>query len=167
VLIIMGGLPAAGKTTIARSVARARRAVHLRVDTIEQAIVDSGALRHPVGPVGYVIAYAQAEEQLRLGLTVIADTVNPLAVTRDEWRAVAARAGVPYVEVEVVCSDPAEHERRATDRDVSGQRRPTWAEITRHEYEPRTDERLVLDTAAESVESCVAALLLLVPASLG
>jgi predicted kinase len=167
-LVIMGGLPATGKTTIGRAVARARGAVHLRVDTIEEAIVASGALTHPVGPVGYAVAYAVAEENLRLGLTVVADTVNPLPVTRDAWRDVAARIGVPYVDVEVICSDPAEHERRAGSRDVADQRKPAWAEITRHEYEPRTDERLVLDTARTGVESCVAMVLFhLVPASRG
>ncbi|MEU8986826.1 hypothetical protein AB0C98_10180 [Streptomyces sp. NPDC048558] len=46
--------------------------VHLRVDTIEQAIVRSGLAQHPLGPVGYVVGYAQAEECLHQRLTVIA-----------------------------------------------------------------------------------------------
>jgi predicted kinase len=166
-LVILGGRPASGKTTIARSVARALHAAYVRVDTIEEAIVSSSTLVHPVGPVGYVIAYTMAAENLQLGGVVVADTVNPLAVTRDAWRAVAGEAGAPYLDVEVVCSDPVEHERRATFRSVSGQRKPTWAEITSLEYEPRTDDRLVVDTARSSVGECVAMVLSrVVPASL-
>ncbi len=32
--------------------------IHLRVDTIEQAVVRSGPARHAVGPVAYVVGYA-------------------------------------------------------------------------------------------------------------
>lgn len=40
-LIVIGGLPATGKTTLARLLASRTGAVHLRVDTIEQAVVRS------------------------------------------------------------------------------------------------------------------------------
>ena len=41
-LIILGGLPGTGKTTIARELARQLGAVHVRIDSIEEAILDSG-----------------------------------------------------------------------------------------------------------------------------
>jgi predicted kinase len=49
VLIITSGLPATGKTTIARELAREIGAVHLRIDTIEQAVVRAGAGNRPLG----------------------------------------------------------------------------------------------------------------------
>lgn len=85
--------PCTGKTTLARLLAARIGAVHLRVDTIEQAIVRSGVAGRPVGPVGYAVGYALAEEHLRQRLTVIAESVNPLSVTRDAWRDTAVRAG--------------------------------------------------------------------------
>ncbi|MDR6974194.1 putative kinase [Streptomyces sp. 3330] len=78
------------------------------------ALVRSGLARHPLGPVGYAVGYALAEDHLRQGLTVVAASVNPLPVTRDSWRDAGATAGVGVVEVEVICSDPAEHRHRVT-----------------------------------------------------
>lgn len=154
----MSGLPATGKTTIARALAGAISAVHLRVDLIEQAVVVAGAGSHPLGPVGYAIAYRLAEDLLQQGLTVVADSVNPLFATRQAWRDVADAAAVDHLDVEVVCSDPVEHERRAANRvsEVPGLVLPTWPEILSREYEPWDRHRLVLDTAPRGVAGCVA-----------
>jgi predicted kinase len=89
-LIILSGLSATGKTTIARELARQLGAVHVRIDSIEQAIHDSRAdASAPVGDAGYRVGYAVAADNLSVGRTVIADTVNPLPVTRDAWVEVA------------------------------------------------------------------------------
>jgi predicted kinase len=66
VLIIFGGLPGTGKSSIARELAGRLRAVHLRIDTIEQAIRSSGVLTGDLGPAGYVAAYRLAVDNLRL-----------------------------------------------------------------------------------------------------
>ncbi|MDT7840402.1 AAA family ATPase [Streptomyces justiciae] len=165
-LIVVGGLPASGKTTLSRLLAARIGAVHLRIDTIEQAVVRSGLAAHPVGPVGYVVGYALAEEHLRQGLTVVAESVNPLAVTRDAWRDAALRAGTEVVEVEVRCSDRAEHRRRAATRpvDVPGLPLPGWEEIVGREYEPWERARVVVDTAGQAPEESLDVLLAAVAA---
>ena len=148
-LVVFGGLPGTGKTTVARLVAVRLRAAYLRIDAIEQAMRAAGVLaaEREVGPAGYMAATALAEANLRLGLTVVADCVNPLAETRAAWR--AAGAPGPLLEVEVVCSDPAEHRRRVEGRaaDLPGLVPPTWAQVLRREYHPWTGPRLALDTA--------------------
>ena len=156
----MSGLPATGKTTIARKPAREIGAVHLRIDTIEHAVVRAGVGNHPLGTVGYEIAYALAEDYLSQGLSVIVDSVNPLTLTRQAWRDAAVAAAVDDLDVEVVCSDPAEHERRATTRagDRSDLPLPTWSEIAQREYQPWDRHRLVIDTAQGSIAECVAQL---------
>ncbi len=151
-LIVIGGLPGVGKTTLARLLAARMGAVYLRVDTIEQAVVRSGLTRHPVGPVGYVVGYALARDQLQQGLTVIADSVNPLDVTRDSWLSVARDLGVPAVEVEVVCSNPVEHRERVVHRavDIPDLPLPRWQDVLDHDYQPWNRDHIVVDTAGES-----------------
>src|SRR5512133_3554523 len=122
VLVVVGGLPATGKSTIAEHLAQLVRAPYLRVDRIEQAIVAYSSIEHPIGAAGYAVAFALASEQLTLGLDVIVECVNPIALTRDSWAATAAHADAAIVEVEVICSDPVEHQRRVRTRlsDVDG-----------------------------------------------
>ena len=152
-LIVLGGLPATGKSTIASAVALRTGAVYLRVDRIEQAVVEWTSLDHPVGPVGYAIAHELAREQLILGLDVIVECVNPAAATRDPWLDTAAGAGASIVEIELRCSDRLEHERRVATRasDVPGLAKPTWSQIRGRDYEPWSRPRLEIDTATTSV----------------
>ena len=156
-LLIFGGLPAVGKTAIATGLAREISAVHLRIDSIEQALRNSNV--EVSGPEGYVVAYAIAEDNLRLGRTVIADSVNPIEIARAAWREVAQRAGKRCIEIEMVCSDEAEHRRRVDTRiaDIIGHQLPTWREVCSREYEP-WEADVVIDTASQHIEASVAGL---------
>ena len=56
----------------------------MRIDTIEQAIRKADEDNYEMGPAGYFVAYSLARENLQLGATVIADSVNPLALRVSE-----------------------------------------------------------------------------------
>lgn len=154
-LVVLAGLPGSGKSTIARETARIAGAVWVRIDSIEQAIRDSGM--GPVIDAGYRVGFAIAEDNLRLGRDVIADSVNPLMLTRDAWRSAGERAGAKVLEVEVICSDHVEHRRRIEQRqsEIPGLRPPDWNEVQNRDYHPWNRERLVLDTV--SVDICTSA----------
>ena len=156
-LIIFAGLPGVGKTAIARELAYKLGAAYLRIDSIEQALRDSGAVIGPMNDSGYQIAYALAGDNLRLGRTVVADSVNPLRITREAWREVAREAGVESVEIEITCSDSDEHRRRVESRASAIQRLkvPTWTDVMAREYEPWDREHIVIDTNHLSVEKSV------------
>lgn len=154
----MAGLPATGKTAVARVLAGQLHAAHVRIDTIETAIDRAeGQFRETNGwqlPPGYLVGYEVAADQLRNGLSVVADSVNPLGVSRDAWRDAGLGAGARVVEVEIICSDVSMHRRRAQQRvpDIAGLINPTWEQITRRRYEPWQRDRIVVDTAILSVD---------------
>lgn len=147
-LIVLGGLPGVGKTAIARDIVVRSPSAYLRIDAIEQALRKIRGFQD-VGSAGYVLAYELASSNLELGMTVVADCVNPLSVTREAWRAVAARTSSALLEVEVVCSDLAEHRRRVEARkaDIPAFTTPTWEEVLHHKYEAWTTPRWVIDSA--------------------
>ena len=157
-LVVLSGLPGVGKTTIARELATAMDAVYVRIDSIEQALRNAG---WKVKREGYSVAHAVSEDNLQLGRHVVADCVNPWPLTRSEWLAVANRAGVRAVNVEVVCSDIDEHRRRVESRspDITGHSLPTWSEVVERDYRPWEGERLIIDTARCDVRQNVQSIL--------
>jgi predicted kinase len=164
-LIVLGGLPGVGKTTIARELARRLHAVHVRIDSIEEAVRRSGVTARSLDDAGYRVGYAVAEDNLRLGHIVIADSVNPIPITRDAWLEVARRVPATAVEVEVECSDTAEHRRRVERRlaETAGSSGPSWQDVVSRDYRVWDRERIVIDTARDSIEQSVAALVSALP----
>jgi predicted kinase len=158
-LYIFSGLPGSGKTTLSQSLAAHLGAAHLRIDTIEQALRDLYSV--DVQGEGYRLAYRIAADILRSGVSVVADSCNPIELTRREWEQVALDAGVRYVNIEVVCSDLHEHRQRVETRTstVPGLRLPTWREVEKREYHEWTVKRIVLDTSRRREAECVEALL--------
>jgi len=147
VLIVLSGLPGSGKSTIAVGLARRLGAPLLAVDRIESALLRAGVpMSFETGVAAYEVAGALAAVQVGLGLDVVVDAVNSLEIARDTWR----RTDAPRCVIEVACSDADEHRRRlaARVRDLDGFPEPTWAyvEQRRREWEPWTEERLVLDS---------------------
>ncbi|MFN8547127.1 MAG: AAA family ATPase [Candidatus Eisenbacteria bacterium] len=155
ILYILSGLPGSGKTTIAQLLARQLGAAHLRIDTIEQALRDLCAI--DVVAEGYRLAYRVAGDILRSGTSVVADSCNPITLTRREWERVAEEVGAHYVNIEIVCSDLQEHRDRVETRvpTIPGLVLPTWREVESREYHRWSVERIVVDTARRSVEECI------------
>ncbi|MDS7870165.1 MULTISPECIES: AAA family ATPase [Klebsiella] len=157
-LLIFGGLPGTGKSTIARLLAARLGAVWLRIDSIEQALIRAKTVTlHDIGPAGYLVAYAIAADNLRLGNVVIADSVNPIAITRQAWRAVATGNAVPFLEIELTCPDQTQHRYRVENRaaDIRGHILPDWQKVITREYEPWRTASLTLDTSVLTAEEAV------------
>lgn len=152
-LYIFSGLPGSGKTTLSRRLATELTATHLRIDTIEQALRDLCDVE--VEGEGYRLAYRVAADNLKLGLSVVADSCNPIELTRREWESVAEAQGAKFINIEVICSDEQEHRRRVEFRDSSIPNLilPTWEEVETREYHPWATPRIMIDTASVSSET--------------
>jgi predicted kinase len=149
-LIEFGGLPGTGKSTLARQLAAHTGAILLRIDEIEAAMRRNGLTPQQTGITAYSVAHDVAASHLQRGLTVIADAVNPVIEARNGWRDLANACSARHVVIETECPDHAEHQRRINSRtsDLPGWTYPTWDQVRQqaNEYQPRTDERLILDT---------------------
>jgi len=157
-LTVVGGLPAVGKTTVCREVLslraqarpQSRPPTWLRIDSIEQALRDSGEMLPgmPAG-AGYYAAAAVARDVLASGGDVLVECVNPLPLTRRLWEETASAVDARFLTVELICSDVAEHRRRAQQRvsDIEGLELPDWQAVERRDYAPWPEADLRLDTA--------------------
>ena len=153
-LYIFSGLPGTGKSPLAKLVAQHYKALYLRIDTIEQGLRDLCSLE--IQGEGYRLSYRIASDNLRLGLNVVADSCNPIEMTRREWEEVAREAEADFRNIEVICSDAAEHRirietRRPEPPELLGPKLPTWDEVENREYHPWNVDRIIVDTAGRSV----------------
>lgn len=161
-LILISGLPATGKTTLAAALARRVEAVHLSVDGIEDALLRSGL--EPgwaTGVAAYQAVGAAAQQNLPLGHTVVVDAVNDSEAARQVWRDAAARAGADIRFVLLTPPETAEHQRRlgARERGLQQIPEPSWSqvELRAEEYQAWQDDPLEV-SADEPVEQLVRSL---------
>ena len=162
-LIVVAGLPGAGKSTLAVDLAGALNCAVLGVDQVEAAMWRAGV--SPSGPThhaAYLVVGALAAEQLALGHDVIVDAVNGPEEARAQWRNLAREvdAGLRFIVVE--CGDDRVYRDRLEHRSrkIEGFPEPTWEGVLRRraQFPPWTDERLTIDSVNPRAENLQAAL---------
>lgn len=150
---------------LAEGLSGATGAVFLRVDTIEQGLRDLAGIQ--VEGEGYRLAYRIAADNLRLGHHVVADSCNPIELTRNEWNSVAEQANAAVCNIEVICSDPNEHRSRVESRSssIANLKLPSWSDILQREYHAWSDAEVIrLDTAGKEKRASLDELMALVAA---
>lgn len=156
-LVVLAGLPASGKSTIARELAARTGAIWLRVDSMDRAIWASSTAPEDLRDWTYRAAQAVAADNLALGHDVIADCVNDWKAAREGWKACATSSGADAVWLEIICSDAVEHRRRVETRnsDLPSLKLPTWETIAAQAFHTWDHDRVTIDTAGRSIEHCV------------
>jgi predicted kinase len=150
-LIVMAGLPGAGKSTLAGDLAMALGCAVLGVDQVEAAMWRAGLSRSgPTHHAAYLAVGALAAEQLTLGRQVIVDAVNGPELARAQWRQLADRTNADLRFIVVECSDDAVYRERVEHRyrKIEGLPEPTWEGIVqrRASFPPWVDEHLTVDS---------------------
>ena len=155
ILFIFSGLPAVGKSTLAKRIAQKYQAAYFRIDTIEQGLRDLCKIN--VQGEGYRLAYRIVADNLILGNNVVTDSCNPITLTRKEWEEIATQNGCKYINIEIVCSNLTEHKKRVETRvsEIENLKLPKWKDIENREYHLWGKERIIIDTANKTIENCI------------
>jgi len=159
ILYIFSGLPGAGKTAIAKEIAKSIKAAYFRLDTVEHGLKEVCAVK--AQGEGYRLTYRIVADNLKLGNDVIVDCCNPWELTRNEWEKIAADCDGYYINIEIVCSDRNEHRNRVEKResDMDGFLQPSWEEIQLRDYHEWKKKRIIIETANKGVSECATELL--------
>ncbi|MFH0784584.1 MAG: AAA family ATPase [Pseudomonadota bacterium] len=151
-LYIFSGLPGVGKTTLAKRLARDLNSTFLRIDTVEQALRDLCSFK--VEGEGYRLSYRVAKDNLLNGNDVVADSCNPIQITREEWQEVAKSADANFINIEIICTDSNIHKQRVESRtsEIPNLTLPCWQEILDREYHIWKVDRVVIDTGNKTID---------------
>ena len=101
-----------------------------------------------------------AMDNLINGQSVVGDSVNPIELTRKDWRDVAECAGCAFIELEVVCTDKDERRVRLLGREAGNLGRVE--RLMNREFEAWTSAIPTIDTAGVELETSLAEVLALV-----
>ena len=162
--IVFTGLPGTGKSSIAEAVARELGIPVFAKDWLEATLIrcelkpaEDGP---PLGSAGYQLLTTLAERQLRLGQSVILDSVASTLSIRAEWRTLAQTYHAEWHVIECICSDEAAQRERmkVRRRHIPGWHELDWSEVERVRayYAPWDEKRLILD-AGNLLEENIAA----------
>jgi predicted kinase len=125
-LILVGGTPASGKTTLARRIARTFRLPLLSRDEIKEALYDTLGAPDPVasralGPASFAVLYAVLTRLLDAGVGAVVESNLYRGRSEAELRELAGRARTVLVHCETTAS---EIRRRYLERAGSDVRHP-------------------------------------------
>jgi hypothetical protein len=126
VLIVFGGVPGSGKSTVSERVGAALDIPVFALDWLFGALTPFGMLhRQDLMAVGEELLTTLAYRQLAAGRSAILDTTSEEPAVRARWASLASAAGAAFVPVVCACPDEAIHRERV-ERRVRGI--PGWAD---------------------------------------
>ena len=171
------GVPGTGKTTLAEAITKEHHAALLNWDWMMSAVRVFPEVWETLAndadqrrDVGYTLMSRMLEYRLRLGQSSVLDCVaRPRAVR--QWNELCDRYNTPFIGVECVLPDEAEHRGRIEGRDraIPGWDELEWAFVanSRAIYEPLKEPKLTINATnlvdnnlallrAHITETCIA-----------
>ena len=163
VLVLVGGLPGTGKSTLADELASHLHAPVFAKDRIEASLWRDGVhAEQGSWTIAEHLLTTLSGEQLRRGQSAILDTVGGSLDSRTTWRATAHEFGAAFRLLECVCSDVATHRSRIEGRvrGIPGWYELTWADVerSRSRHDAWPEDHLVLDAVAPFADNLALAL---------
>jgi predicted kinase len=152
-LIVFSGLPGTGKSTLAEALARDLSVPVFAKDWLEGTLVRNDLKptdeARPLGFAAYELVTVLADRQLRLGQSVILDSVAATTSIRRTWQRLAMQYSATWRVIECVCSDESLQRSRLKTRrrHIPGWHELEWLDVERVKgyYAEWREKRLVLD----------------------
>ena len=146
-VIIIGGLPGTGKTSLATGLSQALGIPVHSKDLLEAAVVRRGLARaDSLNGVGYELLAVLANRALDQGQSCILDCIASSERVTDFWKSLVENS-IRYIEC--ICSDSSVHQTRIDNRErgIPGWYELSWTDVTNIQstYTPWSEDRLVLD----------------------
>jgi len=147
-IILVGGIPGTGKTTVAKEISTYLKIPFFNKDLLESALIEKGVCSiKELNGVGYALMERIALSELAFGRSVILDCVASSKRVNEHWSSFKTK-DIRYIEC--VCSDQALHKARleTRKRNIPGWYELTWNDIENitKSYEPCFAARLNLDS---------------------
>jgi predicted kinase len=153
-LILITGLPGAGKTTFALALAKATGAVHLNTDRVRAALGMRGQYDDGSKEKVYLHLLQLLEQELREGNNAIVDATLFRPIVRQPFLDLAARLGVPVRWIEVRAAEEVIEKRLETKRPFSEADFKVYLQL-KELYEPLGFPHLVLRSDAKPLGELV------------
>ena len=159
-LIVTGGLPGSGKTTISKGIARKFAIPLFSMDRVEANFSISNLPKESIRCAAYKVVAALAEDTIRLGgCSVVIDAVNPIDKNRVDWKQLSVKLNCRFVFIEVACSDLVELHRRIETRNTDcPEAQVCWERlmVQKKKYGVRENPDLFIDTTCDTYEESIA-----------
>jgi predicted kinase len=147
-LVVVCGLPGAGKTTVAEAVTDRLDATVLRTDVVRKELFSDPEYTSEESKRAYDAVFDRASATLADDTSVVLDGTFRRAARRDRARSVAAAADVPFDFLRVTCDESTAKARiRSREGDASDADVAVY-ELFREEFEP-IDDPLVVDNSGD------------------
>ena len=99
-----------------------------------------------------------------MGINVVADSCNPINLTRREWEEIARNSHSEFTNIEIICSDNEEHKKRIENRKATIHPILSFhlgENVKGREYHPWAEKScIVIDTAFKTTNESFNELLL-------
>lgn len=152
-LVVVCGLPGAGKSTVSRRVADRLDGRLMRTDVVRKELFPDPSYSTAESRATYDAVLERARERVRVDEHVVLDGTFRRRTLRERAAAVADDAGVAFRLVRVVCEDRQVRERiRARVGDESDADVAVYEQL-RGEFEPIERDHAVVDNSGSLAET--------------
>lgn len=152
-LVVVCGLPGAGKTTVSKVIANRLDARWLRTDVVRKDVVETPDYSSDETRRVYAELLDRAREAIATDGAVVLDGTFKHDHQRADARELAAALDVPFQLVRVECDESVVHERIAAREDDESDADFETHQLHREQFDPIDGDYVVVDNSGSLTET--------------